>query len=337
MMQENVVDTIFVVGASRSGTTMLSRILAHNTRLFGLQELHYFGEIWDPREADELVNKESAEKIAALLLARQRKDIWGGEPDKQDYSEAKKIIQEQPLLTYSALYRRVVQYIATQNKKPIAVEQTPRYVYYLPSLLEKYPSSRVIEVVRDPRAVLYSQRQRWKMRSLGAKNVPLKEVLRVWLNYHATTMSQLWLSATKAGIAVENHPRVKRVKYEDLVNNPETTIRDVCAFLNIRYQAEMLSIPRIASSTSINAEKKTGISRESVDAWKLGLPRGECEICERIVRDTARYLGYDVPKKKPISYRALFHLLRFPLHAVGVVAANPRRAIIQLKGALRVR
>ena len=36
---------VFIVGASRSGTTMLNRILGNHRAVAGLNELHYFGEL----------------------------------------------------------------------------------------------------------------------------------------------------------------------------------------------------------------------------------------------------------------------------------------------------
>ena len=37
---------IFVVGSSRSGTTMMGRILGNHSDVFTFKELHFFGTIW---------------------------------------------------------------------------------------------------------------------------------------------------------------------------------------------------------------------------------------------------------------------------------------------------
>jgi hypothetical protein len=328
------VDLVFVVGASRSGTTMLSRILGHNEKLFGLQELHYFGDIWDPNKSDSVVPPTKAVEIAAVLFARQRKDIWGGVPETEDYAAAKNLFSDGKPVTYSSLFQRFITGLALQHGKTTAVEQTPRNIYYINRLLEIYPSCRVVEVVRDPRAVLYSQRQRWKMRSLGAKNVPIKEVIRVWFNYHATTMSMLWLKAVTAGFVAEGNPRVKRVRYEDIVNNPKHTVQYICDFLGISYTEKMLAIPRIASSTATNNKQHKGISQDSANAWNLGLPLGDRIICGHLTWRAAQRLGYDIPDASIFHYRAGLHFMRYPLHVVGIFLANPKRALIQIKGIL---
>ena len=40
---------LFITGASRSGTTLMSFILRNHADIVGLNELQYFGEFWDPR------------------------------------------------------------------------------------------------------------------------------------------------------------------------------------------------------------------------------------------------------------------------------------------------
>ncbi|MGY8989337.1 MAG: sulfotransferase, partial [Flavobacteriales bacterium] len=37
---------IFVVGNSRSGTTMMGRIIGKHSSVFTFKELHFFGQLW---------------------------------------------------------------------------------------------------------------------------------------------------------------------------------------------------------------------------------------------------------------------------------------------------
>ena len=45
----NVEKMLFVVGNSRSGTTMMGRILGNHPDVFTFGELHFFGQLWSPR------------------------------------------------------------------------------------------------------------------------------------------------------------------------------------------------------------------------------------------------------------------------------------------------
>ena len=122
-MAKGWVNLVFVVGASRSGTTMLCRILGRNEQLFGLQELHYFGDIWDPYGENYLVPPAEIIEIAATLLARQRKDIWGGTPESADYAAAKKIFPDGEPVTYSHLFQNLATGLAAVDN---AASSSPR-------------------------------------------------------------------------------------------------------------------------------------------------------------------------------------------------------------------
>lgn len=314
---------------------MLCRSIGMHSDVHGLRETHYFGDIWDPRSGDNVLNKIEARNILAALIAREKRDGWNGNPENDDYIEAARILAEALVVTPSKLFAHFARHVARNHGKTIAVEQTPRNVFYAQEILEKYPHSFIIEIVRDPRAVLYSQRQRWKIRLLGAKNVPFWEAVRVAANYHAVTMSHLWVHAIEAGDKLAKHPRVKRLRYEDLVNSPESTLREICVFLEFDFQINMMKVPRISSSTQTHAPEGAGITKESLDAWSNGLPLGDRLICERITRACGRRLGYQMEEGVLFKFPVLWHMLRYPLHFMSVPLVNPKRALIQLNNIVR--
>lgn len=312
---------------------MFCNSLGLHSDIFGLEETHYFGDLWDPRTADKTLDLRAATEMAAILIARQEHDVWGPGPRGIDYDHAEAVLKGVTSIRPSELFSLVALRLAREHGKRIVVEQTPRNIFYARRLLEIYEDSRVVELVRDPRAVLYSQRQRWKMQFLGAWKVPLRESLRVAANYHAITMSRLWVEAAKAGQALTQHPRVKRLRYEDLVSKPEEMLKDVCSFLGVDFQPAVLQVPRISSSTQTNTER-TGITRDSLDVWSSRLPAGDRIICEKITKDLAVSLGYRVQKSSLLRYAVVWHMLRFPLHLFAVILTNPKRAWIQLRNVL---
>lgn len=329
-------DLVFVAGASRSGTTMLCRLLGLHSEVFGLQETHFFGDLWSLDQLKSF-DMEEAIRVAATLYARQRRDVWDGTPDESDYANAKRLVSNlsDSDVSPAEIFNAFTTDIAGQHGKSIAVEQTPRNIYYANDLLDIYPKCCVIEVVRDPRAVLSSQRSRWKMRALGAKNVPWKEVLRTLVNYHALSMGLLWKKAVMAGELVAGNPRVIRVRYEDLVNEPEETIKKICDFVGICFEPNMLNVPHIASSTRTNNSKQAGIAKDGVDKWMSDLPLGDRVICEYLNYDIATNLGYHIEKPNLVRLGVFFHFLRYPFHIFGVVLTNPGRLAVQLRGIFR--
>ena len=69
--------------------------------------------------------------------------------------------------------------------------------------------------------MLASQKNSWKMRLLGAKRVPVSEMIRSWVNYHPVTMARLWNGATEAALRLRGHDRVMLLRFEDLIADAE--------------------------------------------------------------------------------------------------------------------
>ncbi len=139
----------------------------------------------------------------------------------------------------AALFVATVRHLMDGSGKSIACEQTPRNIFYARELLQAYPNAVVVHMLRDPRAVMASQKRRWQRRSLAtdAKRFPLLQSIRVWVNYHPYTIARLWARATRAAGALGDHPRFKVIRFEDLLANPEETVRKLAAAIEIDFEA----------------------------------------------------------------------------------------------------
>ncbi len=330
---------LFVTGASRSGTTLLCRVLGNHPRILGLKELQFFGEFCDIDACGEVTPDVELASWAAMLLARQARDFWAPAPTAGEQAAAAELVAGLPAeqRTGAGLYAAVVARLAADAGKVYACEQTPRNVFYAEQLLEFYPQARVLHIVRDPRAVLASQKNRWRMRGLGGSNMPLSEWIRLWFNYHPVTMSSLWTGATAAALALEQHPRVTLLRFEDLVAAPEATVRGLCDWLGEAYDPAMLDVPQWGSS-NVRHGSGAGVSADMAGKWREVLTPGEICISERRTGGYFERFGYERITDGRLTAAAWGQmLLRYPLHVIGAVLTNPRRVLIQLKALLRRR
>lgn len=99
-------------------------------------------------------------------------------------------------------------------------EKTPRNVRHIENILNYWENARFINIIRDPRDVLTSRHRK----DPDAYWVPLNR----------------WVRDVQEGMAYHDHPRVYTVRYEDLVQKFEPTIREMCAFLDIEVVPQIL-------------------------------------------------------------------------------------------------
>jgi omega-hydroxy-beta-dihydromenaquinone-9 sulfotransferase len=344
---------IFVTGASRSGTTMLSRILANHSAILGLNELHFFGDLFDVAKSATPAKAHELEHMAAAIIARQSRGIWGSGPTPAERLRAKSICEALPVPRRNGfgVFAAVLRALSQESRKLMACEQTPRNVFYAEHILGAFQDARVIHIVRDlgafqdarvihivrdPRAVLASQKNRWKLRHLGARNVPWTELLRTWVNYHPITASKLWASATARALRLVGHPRFMLTRFEDVLSDPQRQVTEICKFLGIDFESPMLEVNQWGSSNLQHELHKKGISKEVMSQWETSLTAGELAISEHMSQELMQRLNYQATLGGSVpALQALPHLLTYPVHLLGIMLANPRRAWIQLQATLQ--
>jgi omega-hydroxy-beta-dihydromenaquinone-9 sulfotransferase len=331
---------IFVTGAARSGTTMLSRMLGSHSAIMAFNELHYFGGLWNPYDTGREISGRELAELAAILLARQTFGLWGSQPTDVERAWGRRLVRNLPAqqCTPAGLFAAVLQRLAEDAGKTLACEQTPRNIFYAKRLLQLYPNARIVHIVRDPRAVLASQKNRWKLRRLGASHLPMSEMLRNRVNYHPITMGKLWARATEEALQLVGRSQFMIVRFEDLAADSEGGARRLCGFLGLQFESGMLDIPRWGSSNVEHDSEQKGISREVENKWRDILSPGEALICEKITHRIMQRFGYSPEFLGHYGFRSTVpSLMSYPLHLAGVLALNPRRAWIQFQAMWRAR
>lgn len=316
---------VLVAGNSRSGTTMLARMLGTHSEVFTLQELHFTEELWLPDDTGAM-STTAAIQLADRLLHNQR--AWYHTryvPGTHRELAERVVASVPPPVTGPAVFGAVLEHEARAAGKRIAVEQTPRNVFYLEQLLDLLPGSRAVVLTRDPRDVLLSQKNWWRRRFRGTTGVPWRTTLRQWADYHPVTTSLIWRGGIRAGLRVADRADVTVVRFEDLVDDPQGVLEGLLADLGLELEPEMLRVPRISSSNSTNREG-TGVDPSVVGRFAEGLSRAEIWVSQRLTRTEAERLGYPaVPVRPPASALVGLALL-WPLKLSLAVLLNRQRS-----------
>ena len=314
---------------------MLSRILGKADCCLSLNELHFFGDLVPVMGESTHLERERAYTVVAMTLARHNRDFWVKKPTETEWADARRLVDGigAEELNAETLFAVTMAEIRRNAGVDLVCEQTPRNIFYARYLLRVFPNAQVVHVVRDPRAVLASQKNRYRMRKLGGRNVPTGEIVRLWLNYHPITMTRLWRSATREAMVLLDEDRFQVVRYEDLIDQPESTVRALCAKLGVGFQPRMLNVPHWGSST-VSHTSGGGISSASREKWRTVLNSTEIAYCDSRTEAERDAFGYGRSQVSTSPGGILRFILRLPVHVVGVVLSNPRRMMVQLKAML---
>jgi hypothetical protein len=317
-------EQIFVVGNSRSGTTMMGRILGSNPSVFTFRELHFFGTIWTKNGNQELTKNDQIDLLSKLFCI-QENGLFNQNNFSEFNAKSEQLLSEgvkNPL----EIYRLFLETITKEHCAEISCEQTPQNLYYLEEILQFFPNAKVINLVRDQRDVLLSQKNKWKRRFLGAKEIPLSEALRSYVNYHPILTSKIWNSSLFCTSKYFNHSQVKIVKFEDLLSDSEHVVKDICKFLKIDFQEQMLNVPVIGSSTENDAKSNLIIDSSKINKWKKGgLLNGEIYLSQKLSSKMMDKFNYEkkVFSMPPLS--VIFYLILFPLKLMFAFILNIHR------------
>lgn len=293
---------IFVTGSSRSGTTLMARLLGRHERVHTLPELHFFEQIWDPGVGPGDPSKSALTAAAARLLAIAEEGLLHHD-SAAHMDEARALVDGERGAGDPAamldLYFGVLRDQATKHGASIPCEHTPRNVFFARQIMQGSAEARIICMVRDPRDVVLSQRAKWKRRALTDKKEPRRDpkrqVLRAALAYHPVNAAILWRASARAIRSIEDDRRVLVVRYEDLVSDPTTVTRQVCDFLGLDWNPRLLDVERTGSSKRPDDASAVGVYSDRAGAWRRGTGRERADVvlCQWVCGSEMADYGYE--------------------------------------------
>jgi hypothetical protein len=206
----------FIVGAGRSGTTLLRLMLDSHSQLAIPSESGFLAELSDPPEP------ESAGTPAGFLEIVLANPHWAGfcVPD----AELRAAVGALDPFDSSAAARLCYSLYAARHDKPRYGDKTPMYVLKMDQLERLLPEARFVHIIRDGRDVALSMRP--------MPFAPGKDM---------TSIAAQWRDWVRQGR--ELGPQVNHymeVRFEDLVRDPKAELRAICEFIELEFELGML-------------------------------------------------------------------------------------------------
>lgn len=267
---------IFILGCSKSGTTLLRNLFDNYPGLFCIPtETHFFHNInvwvnyyFRRTKPQKLTFSQMKENLYEWIRYRNEKEqqisdgftkgIW----DLQVFSNVLNSQNVFDLKQLSDLYIRAL-YVSIYN------ENMPEYIEFVEKSVENaefalewkllYPEARFIHIIRNPYSNLVALRK--YVGQIGRTRFPvLKGPLYAMYNsYYHLYKNARWISDYKV------------IRYEDLITDPEGVMKDVAKFLHIPFERILLEPSLLGkkwAGNSTSGERFNSISGENIFKWK---------------------------------------------------------------------
>jgi hypothetical protein len=257
----------FLVGAPRSGTTWLQRLLQTHPKICGDEESAFFAIFGRPLRAATDIFEESRAGGGRGPLTYM--DIGA-------YEDLFRMIWNE---VFANLYR------ANPDCK-IHLEKTPEHIMALNEIVRLFPNSRIIALLRDSRAVAsslvhagHSWGEYWAPKSY-------REAATLWYVY--MKVFQKWRLA---------HPEKPCLvlRYEDLTRDPKKELCRALQFLKLEHDNSVIEymLERHEHDASKRNDLPGFARKRGADGWRKDMSLYAKIVTWRYTRKMMRELGYE--------------------------------------------
>jgi len=291
---------IFIVGAPRSGTTMLAVLLDRHSKIAISPETQFFTE-FAPQFLSQIHTLSNEELVEIAVTHNRIKDL------QLNRDVVLGVFNNYPK-SLTSLLRALIECHAIKNGKIIPGEKTPGHIQHVPDILTAFPNAKVICVIRDGRDVVRSL-----MNVVWAEpNNPRRFGLfcTQW-NHFAKITKQYTQCFSKEQFLV--------LKYEEIVESPAKSLRIACDFIGVEY--EQTQLHDTVSSDVVPAWEKEwkskatrGVDPKRIYAWRQEADCGQVWAMNCMMGRTLKDWGYPDTELSecPIHKKILLYLLKVP-------------------------
>lgn len=288
---------LFILGRGRSGTTLLSKILNNHSDIavapegFFAYSLRgkYQNASWDARTIQAFLSD---------LKLENRIKTWN-----LDFERLESSLKQLANPSYHKVCKAVYEQYAEKIGKPDpewVVDKNPHYALFPNAILQTFPESRALFLCRDYRDNILSYQQ-----------VPFDTSKTDALAYR-------WYYSNKHLLAAsEKHlKRGKWISYEALTREPEKQIRNICRFLGVTFQDQMVKFYQSEDPNFYGrfyqwfSETKNPIHTGHQNKWKHKMGGNDTSVADAICQPFARQLGYLPCKTEQQNFKIQIQVLR---------------------------
>ena len=316
LVRQLVKNPIFIIGLHRGGSTLWHNLISMCPGVMRLTDPRFLSD-WRHKDfryflktqVGDLTLDNEVDKMVELCFARQPlpgldSTFWRFENiDAANNSELKREIARRIKASdrsLDAIARIFIEEITRFSGCDQACVKFPVDVGHIPQLLEWFPDCKIIHITRDPRAVAMSKTND----PFGTAIKVLQHPRLAWLIRKLSVWSVIAQYRTTARV----HRRFRHLanyrlfRYEDLLVQPEKTLRELCEFIGVEFSEELLHPEK--GIHQHQASSLTGKQRKAFDVsaavrWREVIPASDKWLITTLTQRSMEILEYD-PDTHPI-------------------------------------
>lgn len=288
---------IFVCGVQRAGTTLLVKMLNKSEDIqFLPQESHYFPLFYQRK--NQFQQFKNGTELSVFLKDKLPKVNYGWTENEAFLNQLTEQIEVDNFVpkTAAQLLRYTFKLWTQEVGENCRVgEKTPAHIYYAPRIRKEFPACKFALMCRDPRAAALSE-----LKKVG--NNP-----RITKEFNTFTFIVRWSTAVALAEHFSKENDTIFIRYEDLIVEPESTLKSVCRHLSVDYKKELLDVGVTNSSFQDKKQKGIRFNTQNLDRWKTELPQAIIDLIEYHLGTQMQKLNYSLSGKK---MRSNFQLMK---------------------------
>jgi hypothetical protein len=305
-------EPIFIGGLDRSGKTSLRACLVSHPNIsipaVGSNMWTYFyGQYGD------LHLSENLERCLTALLRYKHVRCLDPDPERlrREFAAGPR--------TYGRLFGLIHEHHAEREGKPRWGDQTGLIERYADVIFEEFPRAKMIHMVRDPRDRYLASLELWPSGRGRVGGATARWLYSVRLARHNA----------------RRYPeRYLILQFEDLICQPEPTLRQVCTFLGEAYVPGMVAMdgaPEYRQKRSAGRDVPPGespLSESFIGRYRGAIPAEEIAFMQRLARQEMAAFGY-APDDLGFSAatRLRLALREYPLNTIRFAAWRTLEAL----------
>lgn len=301
MTNEN--SPIFILGCHKSGTSLLRNLLDGHTSLFVIPtESHFFQNTgswvdyysrrtqpsnlsYDKLKENLFRTIDFANNTCNEIADQFTKGKWDINLLKESLaSEKVTSLKELSDLYVKALYKSL--YKKEYDSTLRWVEKSVENNEFVLEWMQLYPNARFIYILRNPYANLVAIK---KFREVTKSNpFPVKSALSSMYNSYYFLYKNKNLLSSK---------QFKVIQYEQLLTDPEGTMKDIADFIGIHFNELMLQPTLMGEQWKGNSSygsKFTAISNENLQRWKQDITKSEIDLINQMFTHVLKDYNYEI-------------------------------------------